>query len=490
MASRVLALVRAHLCAWSVSGSLVATAASHALLVGVLCGVLRGEVGPFPYALFAFALTALLLTLPWFGELGFPLRGSEARDWLESLPAKGVEHRLARLVVTGAMLVALLGPPLVVATLLAPGLETSQRIAFVLLGLGHAALCIGLLAALEVATRGRAEALWVTLQTALGALAIGGVLFSVPLVAGLGEATAEQVAAPWRFVPTVAFAARLEAALPLGAALAPLGAGALVLTAVALVPPRRDTGDTVAAGPLDRLLAPLAELAQRSWVRADERGPFRLVFDALPREREVRLRTYPLLGVPLAFLWVALTRPPGPEKDGLLALLLFTPGFYLPVLASQVCASASANARWLLETAPVPRSAIENGALKALAVRYLLPLELALGLLAWQQSGPLFALGLTPPATLVSLLALRGLYRRTVVDLPLSRPPERVGAQVDLGGPLMGVGLGLALVAIVAERTLTSLPVALGAVLALLLCERLADHHWRASDVSSGATST
>ena len=424
-AGRTLALLRAHFGAARASTSLFASGATQALVTGVLGGVLASEVGGFVYATFVFTLVALLITMPFFGELGFPMRGEGEGDWLRALPATAGERRVAQLLVVLALLAALAGPSLAVAAWLSPnaseidatGWGWSGRLALILGGLGFAAAWIGGLTALQSLLMGKLPALWRAIQALIGALSIGGILLSVPWFAGLEFARPGELgplASAW---PATWFAGPLPS-LPV--ALVSLVFGLAVFLASAFVP-RPASSERARTSWSDRLVEPFARLAERFWVRSDERGAFRFVLRALPAEREFALRVFPLLGLPLAFLWVAFTRPPGPEKNGLLALILFTPGFYLPVLASQTCASASAAARWLLECHPTTRAAIDNGWLKAVVVRYVLPLHLALGLMAWQQAGWEFTVSLALPAALVSVLALRGLWRQTVIDLPLSR---------------------------------------------------------------------
>lgn len=488
-AERTLALFRAHFGAARASTSLLATGATHALVTGVLAGVLAGEVGGFVYATFVFTLIGLLVTMPFFGELGFPMRGEGEGDWLHALPATGLERRVAQLVVVMTLLIALTAPSLAVAAWLAPGAETggfggAGQLALVLAGSGFAAAWIGGLNVAQSLLVGSLPGLWRLLQALIGAVSIGGILLSVPWFAGLGQAGPSDLAGLARAWPATWFAAGLPS---LAAALGGLVLGWFVFFAAALLPRRADRA-SVGASRAEGWIEPFARVAERVWVRPTERGAFRFVLEALPKEREFALRVFPLLGLPLAFVWVALTRPPGPEKNGLLALILFTPGFYLPVLASQTCASASAAARWLLECHPTPRGAVENGWFKAVVVRYVLPLHLALGLVAWQQAGWNFAISLALPATLVSILALRGLWGHTVVDLPLSRKPAEVGAPLDLGGPLMGAGVGLALVAALASQVIVTPVAGLGAALGLSLLEAFADYRWRSGYVSTRQT--
>jgi hypothetical protein len=207
----------------------------------------------------------------------------------------------------------------------------------------------------------------------------------------------------------------------------------------------------------ERWLEPLYRIAARSWVRPAERGSFDLVYLALPREREVALRTYPLLGIPLAFLWIAASsaRDTGEEwRSDLLALLLFTAGVYLPLLLTHVPLTESPAAAWMLRMAPRPLRAVSAGAIKALFVRYLLPLYGALlGLgLALAQGELILRLWL--PAVLMALLLLRLLYPRCVRDLPLSVGPEELRSELDWAGTVAPLAVGLTLLAVAANRFL------------------------------------
>ena len=67
------------------------------LLATVLAALVRDGLPPFPYALFALSLSALLLAVPLLSELGLVLRRDEGREWVEALPARPIELALARL---------------------------------------------------------------------------------------------------------------------------------------------------------------------------------------------------------------------------------------------------------------------------------------------------------------------------------------------------------------------------------------------------------
>ena len=158
-----------------------------------------------------------------------------------------------------------------------------------------------------------------------------------------------------------------------------------------------------------------------------------------------------------------------------MAVLLFTPAAYLPILLVHVPASASHEARWLLDTAPVPRAAQEGGAIKAVALRFLVPLYAALFVLAWSQAGLAFAVRLALPAAILSTILLRQLYPMFVKEPPLSVAPDAIEAKVDWAGVLAGLGIGATLLAILAARFVTSLAAGLALAALLLVVERLQD---------------
>jgi hypothetical protein len=214
-------------------------------------------------------------------------------------------------------------------------------------------------------------------------------------------------------------------------------------------------------------------------VSRDERAAFELVFDALPRERSFVLRAYPLVAVPLAFLALGARQETGVGAEGLYALLCFTTAAYLPLVAAHVPASDSATARWLLDTSPIPRAALQAGALKAVVVRLVLPLYTLLALLCWSQGGALLALRLALPGALVAVLVLRLTWHRCVQDLPLSVDPDELAVELDWMGLLAGLGLVLTVVAVGVTRSVTGPASALALSAALLGGELVLDRVWR-----------
>lgn len=449
----------------------------------MVCALVRDALPPFAYGLVALTLSGALVAIPLLGELAWLLRSDEAADWVETLPARRAELRIARTLHLLCVLWLLALGSLVPAALFAPSsTELVPRILLPLCGLGLATAIAALLLVVQGVVGGRAEALLVLFQTLVVVGVVVGLIAGIRRVPELAHVTGLGTARGLWAYPPAWFAAPLAASQPGEPARwwLPAGAFAAALLVLCLSPaPRAVARGT--RGWLDLVLRPARALATRAWVRRDERGIFDLVYDALPREREVILRTYPMIGIPLAFLIVAASGDgqSSQSREDLLALLLFTAAIYLPILLTHVPASASHAARWLHESAPVPAGAVVTGTVKALAVRFLLPLYLALGLLAWFQAGPTFALRLTPAGALASLLVLRRLYRVCVRDLPLSISPDQVRTDLDWLGLLGGLAMFLTVLALVASRVLTSFLASAALVLALLALDAVLQRRTR-----------
>jgi hypothetical protein len=460
---------------------------SHLLFTLLLCGLARGSVTSVAYAWLTLALSALLLLGPLLGELAAPLRRLALEEWLRSLPARPLELRLARTLAYGRSVLILASFCLLPAALLAPGPLLGNGSGLLLLGYGQALLLAAGVAALQSALAGRLESLLVLLQSLL-LMGVFAALLALPrLLAWLGPlGTPADLPTSARWLPpslavslTFSGAASAPSIAALGILLV-LALVAMLLSAWLPAPPAPAAKSS--AGPLRWALEPLARVLRRGWVRPAERASFDLVRRALPREREVTLRALPLLALPLVFAAVAVSRPAGAERDGLLALLLFAPGIYLPILQLHVAASQSAGARHWLDLAPLQRAALERGAQKALVATYLLPITLALFLLAGALSDWGLALRLAPIGCLANLLCLRLLYPRTVVDLPLSRPIEQIGGTESLAGPLISAGIALAGLALWTRFGLTALWQQAALLLVLLSLERWTDRPIGASD--------
>jgi hypothetical protein len=393
-------------------------------IAAFVTGLVRDGYEPFPYALLALSTVALLLTLALLGELGSLLRAEPADEWVGALPVTRRERALARGILTVSTIeLAALGP-IAAGVLLAPsGWSWAARAGLAASGL---ALGLALAAAFVVlhALAGRGlERLLLAAHAALAvAVALGLVLGvqSLPRLAHLSPEDCGWFPLTWLAAP---FSAESRgAASPWPAGLAALAAAGALWLAPAPAPPRAAR----AARGTGRLLAPIAALARRAWVARPESAGFELVWAALPREREFVQRTVPLAAVPFALVLAAALGEPGAERDGLLALLCFLPAVWTPVLLAQLPCSAWHEAHWLLALAPVERDHLDSGARKALVARFLVPLYVLLGAIAWQQVGLGFALRVVPAAFLGSAFALRLLHATVAGELPLSRPPEEL----------------------------------------------------------------
>jgi hypothetical protein len=331
--------------------------------------------------------------------------------------------------------------------------------------------------------------LLVGLQTLLVGGVVIGCLMAPRLVPALvGVRAIDDVGPALALFPPAWFASVLAAVPPVAWRAAPIVAALVAVTVLAFAPQSR-APLARRAGWMSFALAPLRALAARKWVRREERGAFDLVFDALPLEREFVLRTYPMIAIPLAMLFAGSRAGSDVTREGLIALLLFTPATYLPILLIHVPASASADARWILDGAPISRATIDNGALKAIALRFVLPLYVVLFALAWTQAGLGFALRLAPIGFLVSLLVLRKLYAVCVTDVPLSNEPSSIRADMDWTGPLFGLAIGLTVLAIVAFRFVTNAWIAAAACALLIWLEWQAARGDRADPRAASGTS-
>lgn len=475
---RVLALLRARLGGEDRGTSLpIAPLLMHGLVAAVLCGLVRGELPPFAYATFCLTITGALVAIPLLGELAHLLRADPAREWVEALPVDRSELGLAR---TLHLLIALgwlsLGS-LLPAVLLAK-MSLAERLLTFLGGLGLVASVGAALLLLQSLLRGRTQAPLVLLQTLLMVGVVVGFVMGLDLVPFLAEQAS--FGERWSLaLPPAWFAAPLSADAGVLACVLPLGVAAAAILVLLFTPPAplqtHDGGEPL----LSILLRPARALATRFWLRADERGPFDLVYDALPREREVVLRTYPMIGIPLAFLAAGALGEEDGSRSDLHAVLLFTACVYLPVLLLHVPASESWRARWLVDTSPVDPTALAAGAVKAIAVRFLVPLYAVLALLAWAQSGPSVVLRLALPGFLLSLLITRRVYRACVEDPPLSVAPDDVRAAYDWSGSFLGYAIGLTVLALFANRGLPTIPGGLGLAGFLLILEVLAERSFR-----------
>lgn len=455
MWNRILLIARTHLAGeWMGERGArlpVAPMLFQASLSALLCGLASGEVAPFGYATFALSIPLALTSLSLLGELGPLLRADPASEWIGAQPVRPIELRAARVLVIATLLGGLALASLVPAAVLAPdGTGIAGRLALVLGGLVLTLFAASLLLWVQWLGGDRAEGLLVAAQTLVFVLVIVGFAAGLGRLHELGDLRAARGAL--LLYPPAWFAGWVVGAADLGSA---LGGAALVATlatlAVAPFPPAARARGTRA--PLTLLLSPLRALAERSWVRRDERAVFRFVFEALPTERDFVTRTYPLVAIPLAFLLLG-AETGTPKGEGLFALLLFAPAAYLPVLLLHVPATATPQARWILDTAPLEPAVESSAARKAVALRFLFPLYLGLAGLTWARGDLALALRLTPVAAAAGLVGLRLLWAAYVRTPPLSTPASELGTAWDDAGSggMLGVALAATVAAIAAWR--------------------------------------
>jgi hypothetical protein len=471
--------VRALMVAWlraHLGGELVPAAAllAQGSLVAVLSLMVRSDLGTWGFSLFTLALSAGLVALTLLGEFGSLLRHDPAAAWSESLPATALERRIGHALAVLALLAFLSMGVLIPAALFAPSsMSMVERVLLLVAGVGQSVAIGSALLTVQVLFGERAEGVLVLLQTGLVVGAVTGLLNSPAMAPAV--AAIETGGEPWpgalSWAPP-AWYATLVAPGPPGSSLPGpallLAATLLALLLFVILPPARSNRSRRSNTMLTWVLSPLRALATRLWVRPAERGSFDLVYDALPLERDFVLRTYPMIGIPLAFLVVGAGGEGGDGLRDLLALLLFTPAVYLPVLLAHVPVSATPDARWLLDSAPIHPAAIENGAIKALAVRFLLPLYALLAFLTLYFAGPFFALRLAIPGALITLISLRLLYPRCALAPPLSTAPDQIEVRHDWTGFLLTLAVVLTIVAIGAQRLVIDVPRA-GLLVAVLV---------------------
>lgn len=471
--SRTLALFTARLAAL-LSGDAAPTGALllHGALAAGFALLLRGGLSPFAYTTALFSLSAALVALSLLGEFGGLLRADPAEEWIGAQPIGRRELAAARvLLALGGLVVLALGM-LVPAALLAPGgTGMLARAGIVGAGLLQALTIAALLLVLEVLPTGRAAGLLVVLQAGLVGALVVGMLAAPRWLAALAGLPPQAHAPAWLVaLPPAWFAALAGLAHPPGLPPPALAAGASLGALVLLVslPPPRAASSPGRASVLERPLAPLFRLALRGWVRPAEAGAFQLVWQALPRERDFVLRAYPMLGIPLALLWLAAGRDHDPATLDWLAVLCWTPAVYLPVLLAHLPATRAPRASWLLACAPLTRASIDAGARKAVLLRFVLPLHTLLTAMVCALASPRELLAPAIQGLFVSALALRALFPRFVLDLPLSVPPERIEVRQKLFGIVPALAVALPVAAILSRRAFSSPPA--GAALASGLC--------------------
>ncbi len=450
--NRVISLVRAQL-SGEVLGERtpVAAIAMQVVVAGLLCAVVRGEVGGFGYGLFALSIPLALTTVPLLGELSPLLQADRASEWVGAQPVTPKDLRAARVLTLLSIVGMLALASLIPAALLAPGtMGWGERGALVIGGLAQtwvlAALLLGLQGFLAKAGQGAA----VLLQTVVFLGVLVGVLTGLRSLSALSSLTGAEPILRW--APQAWFAAPLASAgqpfLFAAAALSiALGAFILWVAPFPKAPGARSTGSV-----LSILLSPLRRLAEGLWVRPEERGPFAFVYDALPAERDFVIRTYPLVAAPLLFMVMG-ADPTKLEGEGLYALLLFAPAAYLPFVLLHVPTTSTPEARWVVDTSPIEHTVEDRGAMKAVAVRLLAPLYLGIGAMVYTLASPGLCLRLWPVAVAVGFITLRLLYRGGAARPLSARANDLASAWNDgLGGMIIAVAVGMTLIAVAAWR--------------------------------------
>ena len=481
MLGRILILLRMRLAAQKGDSALpVAALLVQGTVAAVVCGLVRGEVPAFAYGLVALATCAALVAIPLLGELSRLLVADETGDWVRALPVRPIELHLARTAHLCLALAVLSLGALVPAALLAKGWDWSARVELVALGLGQSLTIAAALLLVQALLRGRAQGLLVLVQIALFVSVLLGASIGLRKAPEMKTWTSPAAEAGLALFPPAWFAAPLGEAQPNALwSWAALALTALALATLVATPAPQVRRFTKRAAPLSLALEPARRLAARLWVHGDERASFEWLFDALPREREFVLRTYPLLAVPVAFLWISGRGEAADSQRDWLALLLFLPGAYLPLLAAHVPGSDSFQARWLVDTAPLGRDALDAGAVKAIAVRFLLPFYALLAGIGTLLGGGAMMLRLALPAFLCGVLVLRSTWSRFVVDPPLSISPDAILVKQDWFGGLAVIAGALSIFAVAASRLVRGPLEALMLAVALLALERALDRRSR-----------
>lgn len=454
MIERVLILLRTRLAAQRGDAKVpFAALLMQAFIASVICGLARGEVPPFAYALIALSTSAALIAVPLLGELASLLVADETGDWIRGQPIRPIELHIARTLHLVIALVVLSLGSLVPAALIGTGFDAFARLELIALGLGQALALAAALLGVQAVLRGRAQPLLVLAQIVLFVSILVGAtlgLRQVPtMVAWNGPEASNALAA----YPPAWFAAPLASSQLNGfwPWIAPCASVvALVVLLVLPAPPLAAFRRGEAW--IGRVLAPLRRLLARIWVRADERASYEWLFDALPKERDFVLRTYPLLAVPVGFLWISARSGSALEQKHWLAMLLFIPGAYLPLLSAHVPASSSHRARWIVDTAPISLEALERGAIKAIAVRILVPFYFVLATLGCLLGGAEIVARLAFPALISSVIVLRATWSTCVVAPPLSTAPDELYINRDWIGLLGVIAFVLSAIAIAASK--------------------------------------
>ncbi|MBL8899339.1 MAG: hypothetical protein JNM84_17010 [Planctomycetes bacterium] len=217
-----------------------------------------------------------------------------------------------------------------------------------------------------------------------------------------------------------------------------------------------------------------------------ELAAYDFALELLSRDREFRLRAYPLFGFPFAMLGAGFLTDAREDQGLYLNLVLYTLNAYLPIVLSFLAVSPHWRARWIFHVTPLDsRQAFERGVMRALVAHLLVPVYLGLALAYAFLRSPAEALCQVPVAFLVALLLLPRSYRGAVGAAPFTHPPDRmhaVGGEGDRAGVnVFGLGIALAIASLPAYEFLNAPLAALSAFAVLALAVGLA---WRVREHS------
>jgi hypothetical protein len=477
MWNRILVVARTHLAGeWLGERGArlpVAPILFQASLAAVLCLLVRDDLGPQAYGVFALSLPLGLTAIALLGELGPLLRADPAAEWVAALPVRPRELRAARILVLGVLLGGLALGSLIPAALLAPGqMAWWGRMTLIAGGLLQTFFVGALLLWIQAALARRAERLLTAIQTALFCTVIVGFTVGLGNLPDLQGAVANGTLNAW--FPPLWFTSPLATDPGASGLWLALAATLVTLVTFALAPFPPAPSARPTRSPLGILLWPLYFLAARTWVRPRERASFEFVYQALPSEPDFVTRAYPLLAVPLAFLLLG-TDGSNTREEGLLALLLFAPAVYLPLVLLYVPATATPEARWIVDTCPLDARDEAAGARKAIVVRMLLPLYITLGCLVIWRGDTDLALRLTPVALTAGLLLLRSSWSFFTGAPPLSTPPGELGTAWDdaRSGRMLVIAVLVTFAAIAAWQFMQSRTLAFSILALVLIADRL-----------------
>jgi ABC-2 type transport system permease protein len=472
---------------------LVTALAFQSFCSSIFAILLFGEMPAVDFYLATLAFAGLLVALTVMGDLGAVLRDARLARVVAAAPiAPGVFLR-ARLLHAGVYLglvaTATALPPAVLSLWVGGGPHAC--FAYLAAAL-HQAVVLGLvMVALQSLRGGGGRWLgWLQSVLVLGAL----LLFFLGLryLPDLPALRAEH-GAWFAWAPPAWFAGEILLVAPPREAFGLAGAWVLVglavtaalLTFVALRGARglAESDATASAQKAVRAFLPWRGIcAPRASLT--ERAAYDFALDQLARDREFRLRAYPLFGFPFAMLGAGFITDEREDQGLYLNLVLYTLNAYLPIVLSFLAVSPHWRARWIFHVAPLEsRQAFERGVMRALVVHLLIPVYAGLALAYAFLRSPLEALYQVPIAFLVALLLLPRSYRGAVGAAPFTHPLDRmhaVGGEGDrAGAPVFGLGIGLAIASLPAYLFLSA---PLPAATALLILGVAVAGAWRTSE--------